>query len=116
MPCTGSGNANAVGGSKLAQAEATFKIDAAAATLSPVSQRLQALCFFGLHHMLQRTQIAACKWFESTTKHHCTLRCISLSNITGSPELCPQSHSPKNTDFTCNVRGDPEPLVTYLVW
>ncbi len=50
MPCAGTGNANAVGGSKLAQAEATFRIDAAAATLSPVSQHLQALCFFGLHH------------------------------------------------------------------
>ena len=54
MLCAGTGNANAVGGSKLAQAEATFKIDAAAATLSPVSERLQAVC------MLQRTQIAAC--------------------------------------------------------
>ena len=50
MPCAGTGNANVVGGSKLAQAEATFKIDAAAATLSPVSQHLQTLCVSGLHH------------------------------------------------------------------
>ncbi|KAL0027242.1 hypothetical protein WJX77_006308 [Trebouxia sp. C0004] len=32
---SGTGNANVVGGAKLAQAEATFKMDAAAATLSP---------------------------------------------------------------------------------
>lgn len=65
MPCAGTGNANAVGGSKLAQAEATFRIDAAAATLSPVSQHLQALCVVGLLRLLRTI------WVEPAARYRC---------------------------------------------
>ena len=106
MPCTGTANTNAVGGSKLAQAEATFKIDAAAATLSPVSQHLQALCVSGLHHHAA---------VHSDCYMQCGLSPHQSFDVLQSAQACqlslaaqsPQGHSQK-TAANCHITECPD--------